>query len=76
MIQKLTREQAAIIGAYTGIMCGPFGDVHAAIERVMGRPVWTHEMASSELMSEVRERIKPEFLALCAPDTPMPEGGA
>lgn len=75
MIKKLTREQAAIIGAYTGFMCGPFTDIHSTVERVLGRPVWTHEMASKELMNEVRERIKPEFLELCAPGTPMPQDG-
>ena len=73
MPEKLTREQAAIVGAFTGYLCGPFSDVHATIERVMGRPVWTHEMGSSGgIMEEVRERMKAEFLAICAPDTPMP----
>jgi len=23
----------------------PFGEVHEEIERIMGRPVWTHELA-------------------------------
>jgi hypothetical protein len=67
-MQRLTREQAAIIGAFTGISCGPFSDVHATIERVLGRPVWTHEMAAKELWDDVRERIKPEFLAIAAVD--------
>lgn len=71
MIPKLTREQAAIVGVYTGYMCGPFPDIHAAVERVLERPVFTHEMASKELMAVVRERIKPEFLAICAEATPL-----
>ncbi len=72
---KLTREQAAVIGAYTGILCGPFSDMHKKIQDLVGRPVWTHEMANKELMQKVRELAKPEFLALCAPDTPMPDEG-
>lgn len=69
-MQKLTKEQAAIIGAYTGIACGPFSDIHGLVEKTLGRPVFTHEFASSfggseELMAEVREKIKPDFLALC-----------
>lgn len=66
MITRLTREQAAIIGAYTGICCGPFSDLHAKIEEVIGRPVWTHEMANKETMKEVRAAAKTQFLELCA----------
>jgi hypothetical protein len=62
----LTKEQAAIIGLYTGITAGPFSDVHALAEKTLGRPIWTHQFASEELCKELREKIKPEFLAICA----------
>lgn len=42
----LSREDAAIVGAYTGISCGPFSDMHEYIEKILERPVWTHELAS------------------------------
>lgn len=64
-VSKLTREQAAIIGVYTGITCGPFSDVHQKIESLLGRPVFTHEMGSKELWLQVREKVQPEFLAIC-----------
>ena len=73
-MKRLTKEQAAIIGAYTGFTAGPFSDVHNYIEKLMGRPVWTHEMASKELMDKVREKSKSDFLAICAEGTPMPRG--
>ncbi len=63
---RLTREQAAIIGAYTGIACGDFGDVHRVVEQALGHPVWTHQMADKKLWEDVREKIKPQFVALCA----------
>jgi hypothetical protein len=63
---RLTREQAAIIGAFTGILCGPFEDVHGAFERVLNRPVFTHEMANKDLWAEVKKLIEPEYLAICA----------
>lgn len=66
MTQRLTREQAAIIGAYTGICCGPFSDVHAKIEQVLGRSVWTHEMADKELWETVRTKLTAEFMDVCA----------
>jgi hypothetical protein len=63
---KLTKEQAAIIGAFTGILSGQFADMHEYIERIMGRPVWTHEMGSREFMDKVRAAAKADFLAICA----------
>ena len=45
-VPKLTREQAAIIGVFTGISCGPFSDVHKKAEELLGRPVLTHEMGN------------------------------
>lgn len=68
MTQRLTREQAAIIGAFTGITCGPISDLHEKIEQLMGHPVWTHELASPELWKLIKERAKQEFIALCATD--------
>ncbi len=65
-VDKLTRYQAAIIGAYSGILCGPMGDLHQYIEKVMGRPVWTHEMGDSAVMAQVKEKAKPEFLMIVA----------
>lgn len=66
MTQKLTRDQAAIIGLYTGILCGPFEDMQAKAEQLMGRGVWTHEFADKESVAVMKERVKPEFVALCA----------
>lgn len=59
---KITRAQAAIIGAYTGILCGPFEDMHEYIEQIMERPVFTHELANKELCEEIKERSKQDFL--------------
>jgi len=61
----LTKEQAAIIGVYTGFSCGPFSDVHEKFEKLLGRPVWTHEMADKEIWNLAKEKVKDEFLALC-----------
>jgi hypothetical protein len=66
MTDRLTKEQAAIIGAYTGVLCGDFSDLLELIERVMGRPVRTHEMADKEFMEKLREAVKPEFMSICA----------
>ncbi len=65
-MEQLTREQAAIIGAYTGYLIGPFSDMHKYIEKIMERPVFTHEMADDKIVAEIREKSKPDFLAIAA----------
>lgn len=62
----LTREDAAIVGAYTGICCGPFPDMHEFIEKILGRPVMTHELARSEMWEKIKEAAKPYFIDICA----------
>jgi len=64
----LTREDAAIIGAYTGICCGPFSDMHKFIEEILDRPVWTHELAYPDIWEKIKEKAEPYFMEIC-PDT-------
>ena len=61
----MNKREAAVIGAYTGILMGAFSDLHAYIEEVMGGPIFTHQMADTELMKEVKLKAKPEFLTIC-----------
>lgn len=59
----MTKEELVTISAYTGFMLlptGEFGLIHEAIEKAMGRPVWTHELASPLLLEELRKKLWPE----------------
>lgn len=60
----MTAREAAIVTAYTGFVCGPFENAHAYIEEIMGRPVWTHEMADREFANKIKELAKADFCAL------------
>lgn len=62
---KLTKEQAAIISAYTGIMCGRFQDMHEYAEKKLERPIFTHEFGDKELVKKLKEASKDDFLSLC-----------
>lgn len=64
-VPKLTKEQAAIIGVYSGISCGPFSDIHELAEKLLDRPIFTHEMAFPEIWDQLREKVKPQFLEIC-----------
>ena len=63
---RLTREQAAIIGVYTGVLVGPFGDVHKLAEDLLGRPVFTHELAEESIWEELKDLVRPQFINICA----------
>lgn len=80
MNSRLTAEQAAIIGAYTGIACGNFHGIHLYAEKKLGRPIWTHEFASKSVWEELKEKSKEDFLSLCYdgdyPVNPTPLNGA
>lgn len=58
----MNKKEAAVIGAYTGILCGDFSDLHKYIEDLMGRPVFTHEMGNRSFQEELKKTSKPDFL--------------
>lgn len=41
----MTIAEKIVVSAYTGYLMCDFDLMHQYIEKVMGRPVWTHEMA-------------------------------
>jgi hypothetical protein len=63
----MTDREKAIVMAYTGA-CMLTGDkfqiFHKYVEEIMGRPIWTHEMA--QLADEIKEKSKADFMKLCA----------
>lgn len=56
----MTKREAAIVSAYTGYLIGEFGDFHAYVEEVMGRPVFTHEFP--RIADELKEKSKKDFM--------------
>lgn len=74
MTPKLTKEQAAIIGAYTGITCSPFSAIHEYAEKKLGRPIWTHQFGDEALAEELKAAAKEDFIALCYTEQEQPNG--
>ena len=62
----MTKKEAAIVGAYTGVLMGGCSDLHKYIEAKMGRPVFTHEMASEQFMDDLKKMCKSDFLDVCS----------
>ena len=65
-VNRLTREQAAIVGAFTGILCGPVTDWHQYVEKVVGHAVFSHELGSPAMERKIREASRKDFLKICA----------
>lgn len=64
---KLTRRQAAIIGAYTGISCGPFSDIHEYVDSLPGfKGIGTISFADKAVREQIKRSCWEDFLAICA----------
>lgn len=63
-MQKLTKEQALIISGFTGVAAIEFRYIHEDIEKRLGRPVWTHELANKNLWEEIKDKYRDDFLAM------------
>lgn len=64
-IPQLTKEQAAVIGLYTGFTCGPFSDIHQLAEHLEGGPIFTHQFADKKRVKLLKQKVRPLFLKLC-----------
>jgi hypothetical protein len=62
---RLTKHQAAVIGCYTGTLCGPFNDVRELAERLLGGPIFTHQFANPSSVAALKTAALPLFMALC-----------
>jgi len=58
----MTKNEAAIVAAYTGKFLGVFSDLHEYIESILNRPVFTHELANKEVIKEIKEKSKNDFI--------------
>ncbi len=64
----MTKQECAIIMAHTGIcmLTGEdFSIFHEYIEKLMGRPVFTHELGNEEIFEAIKEKSLNDFLKLC-----------
>ncbi len=57
----MTKKEAAIVSAYTGVLLGTFPDMHDYVEKIMGRPFYTHEFAHKETVDAIKEKSKSDF---------------
>lgn len=69
----MTDREKAVVMAYTGfaMLTGEkLGIFYAYVREILGRPVWTHELAIKEVSAEIHEKSEEDFLELCASEDP------
>lgn len=49
----MTLHEKVVLSAYTGILMCDMSEVHKYIEKLLGRSVWTHELASETLWKTI-----------------------
>ena len=60
--KEWTPDQIVRFQLFQDLLCLDFSVYHAALEEVLGRPVWTHEMANWEALQQ-------EYLGMRPPPT-------
>lgn len=66
----MTDKEKAIVMAYTGVVMLKGDKIqifYKYVEKIMGRPILTHEMA--QLASKIKEKSKDDFMTLCKEST-------
>lgn len=59
----MTKQEAAVLTAYTGInCCKDFSYFHEYIEKLLDRPVFTHELADKSVWDLIKEKCTPDFM--------------
>lgn len=64
----MTEKEKIIVSAYTGILMTDFSKLHEYIEKKLGRPVWTHELADKSVVEEIKKKSEDDFLDICKKD--------
>jgi len=61
-VRKMNKKEAAIVSAYTGILIGSFDEAHQYMQKIMGRPLYTHELAFEGIVEEIKKKSWIDFI--------------
>lgn len=60
----MTRRESAIVGAFTGVLAGPFGAMQEYADEKFGRSTYTHEFGDKDFAARLKEMAKEDFIAM------------
>ena len=58
----MTRREATIVSAYTGYFIGRLDDLYEYLSELIGRPIYTHEIAA--VLVQYHNKIRQDFVML------------
>ena len=64
----MTKGECAVIMAYTGVCMlknEDLGRFYGYVSKLLGRPVFSHELAGEAMAADIKARAKPDFVRLC-----------
>lgn len=61
----MTHREKLVVSAYTGHLMVSYSELAKFVEKTLGRPVFTHELAYEEVANELQAKLKPEFIKIC-----------
>ncbi len=61
----MTFKEKLTVTAYTKILMVNMSDFHEYAEKLLERPIMTHEFAIESVWKQIQDKVRPDFLALC-----------
>jgi hypothetical protein len=60
----MTKHEAAVMTAFTGILIGDFGDFHAYAEEIRDKPIFSHQFGDASFAKRVNEESCTDFIVI------------
>lgn len=61
----MTKQEKLIVSAYTGILMADWDEFHKFAEELLGRPIYTLEFDKEEVVEEIVDKVRDDFMKLC-----------
>lgn len=61
----MTKQEKLIVSAYTEYLMVDFNELQDYLSELLGRPIFTHELADDKVLQEIHAKVTPLFLELC-----------
>jgi hypothetical protein len=60
----MTKHEAAVMTAFTGVLIGSFNDFNDYVEKIIGLPIWAHQFGDVSFAEEIKEASRKDFIAI------------
>ena len=60
----MTKHEAAIVSAFTGVTIGKFAELHDYSELALKRQVMTYEFGSKEFAAKLKDAARADFISM------------